>query len=761
MGVLSGIRVLDLSSSIAPSVVAMLLSDYGADVIKVERPAGDPTRTHPGFAMWNRGKRSVVCSPTTPKDTAWLSASMSGADICVLDPQAETALPDPVREAMDSNARLVAVHLPPYLDGGAPWQGGHESNSLLAASIGLAWRQSSEDGDPVEIVDPHLLYIQGIWGATCAVAALIERYRSGQGQKVTVTGVNAAMEAGSSVFTVDPNKPDPDTAVGSQGRHPTYRAVRAQDAWLACGALGAKFEAALMEELGLSDVLNGPRLKGRTQNLVLPENMVWSRDLVAEAFRKRPREYWLERLTARGIPNGPLLHREEWLDHPVAIANGLRTEVEDPERGNVIMPTVPVTLLRTPAQTNRPAPTLGQHNGDSPWPPQPPVEGRAPLAAGPLSHLRILNLGTFVASPYAGFLLAELGADVIKVEPKTGDPFRTEAFSYNRGMRSLAIDLQTPRGVELFHEVVRGADVITDGMRPGAMVKLGLDHASLEKIKEDIVTVSLAAFGKHGELAMRGGVDMVVQAMTGMMLQQGDDDNPVGNSLPIIDVATGAVTALAAVLGVFHRDRTGEGQHTWDSLVGTATFLACGELVRFDGREPSRRGGPDFKGCAPLDRFYQANDAWVRVQAPHPVDISTNDLEAVGIRVAEISTEALGEAIAVMPSAVVAAAFNRAGVAAVVSRKISQALKDPTLRQEEFSHLRRADDGSTIASPGRYATFSRTQRSGPMTPPGIGEHSTSVLKEAGVAEDDLAEGIAEGIVVQGERAPIWLPPIYR
>jgi crotonobetainyl-CoA:carnitine CoA-transferase CaiB-like acyl-CoA transferase len=162
-------------------------------------------------------------------------------------------------------------------------------------------------------------------------------------------------------------------------------------------------------------------------------------------------------------------------------------------------------------------------------------------------------MGTFVAGPYAGALLAELGADVIKVEPPGGDPFRANALVFNRGMRSLAVNLQAPAGVDAFRKLAAESDVVVEWLRPGVTAKLGIDYDSLAKTNPGIVTVSLSAYGEQGPLSGRPGVDMVVQGMSGMMSAQGGDSEPVANTIAIIDVTTAAMLALGAVLALLHR----------------------------------------------------------------------------------------------------------------------------------------------------------------------------------------------------------------
>jgi crotonobetainyl-CoA:carnitine CoA-transferase CaiB-like acyl-CoA transferase len=767
MDALQGIKVLDLSEGIAGPIVGMFLADFGAEVIKVESPDGDPARSNPGFAMWNRGKSGVTVNPSDEARLAWLGAQIDGADILLTNGGAQLS-----RFGLDAddllarNGRLILTEMPAYLHGYTPWAGGHESAALLSAIGGPTLRQSSVHGGPVDSVYPTLSYAHGVWASVCTVAALLERETSGAGQLVEVSGANALQHLAASSYVINPDAPDPSTAIGPAGRHPLYTRVLAGDGqWLGSGALGPKFETAMIKALGLSDMLNEERMGGIIQNLLISTNIEWAQKKVAEAFLAKPRDEWLEIMDSLGIPCGPMEDRDIWLDNPQVKAIGMRVEVEDPERGHVVMPGIPLNLVATPGRVQGPAPMLGQHNATVPtWAPQPPAVTLPPVRPGPLSGFTILNSGTFVASPYAGCLMAELGANVVKVEPPTGDPFRRAGYGVNRGMRSLSIDLQSPDGQAAFHEAVKSADVFIDGLRPGVTKKLNIDYDTLRGLNPGIVTMSLSAYGEGGPIGHKPGVDMVLQAMSGMMLAQGGDGEPVANTIALCDMTTAAMSSLTICLALFHKARTGEGQRAWDALGATATYLQGGELVRFDGRVPAPVGGEDYLGREPYDRIYPVSDGWIRIQATAGADAAAATRQALGL-----SGDALGDdpgaviaaAVAGLSGHDAAAAFNDAGLAAVRVRRVSEVIRDPRLIASEFLHTRRADDGSFITDPGRYAVFSRTGRYGPKIPPGIGEHSTDALLAAGLDQDRIDKLIADGVVVQGGPMPHMLAASYR
>jgi len=765
MEALGTLQVVDLTDGIAGPITGMFMADFGAEVIKIEPPEGDPGRSQPGFSMWHRGKKSVTVDPAKADQCHWLGDLIAGADVCLVRDAATLKRFNLSASGLSArNARLIIVEMPPYSDN-APWFGEHESQGLLAAAGGVAWRQSSTDGGPIDSVYPHLLYVQGLWAMVCTVSALIEREKSGFGQTVRVTGINAVMEAAVGALTVNPDNPDPSTAVGTGGRHPTYTRYATKDGkWISCGALGGKFETWLVNAIGLGDMLKEERMGGNIANLVLATNVDWAKEKIQKEFLKRDLDDLIKMITDLGIPCGRIGPTEEWLDHEQVKAIGMRAEVNDPERGAVTMPGIPVNLTKTPGKVRGPAPKLGADNGKvtpRAAPPRPQATPR--LRPGPLAGYRILDMGTFVAGPYCGSLLSELGADVIKVEPLTGDPFRATGFTYNRGMRSVAMDLQNDDARHAFYDLVKISDVVIDSLRPGVTKKLGIDYEKLNSLKDGVITVSLSAYGEGGPLSQLPGVDMVLQAMSGMMTSQGGDDDPVANTIAIIDVTTAAMCVLCTVLGIYHREKTGEGQRIWDSLAATATYLQSEELVRYQGRPANIKGNENFRGPGWLDRFYQTRDGWIRVQAASPDQVSKETLVKAGIKLNGINDRvaAMAEALTPMDSADAIEKLASAGVAATRARRVGEVLRDTDLNRDEFSHVRPAADGTYFVTPGRFATFSRTQRSGPMKVSGIGEHAYEALGSAGLSKEKVDELAKKKAIAIGQPMPQQLMPSYR
>jgi crotonobetainyl-CoA:carnitine CoA-transferase CaiB-like acyl-CoA transferase len=761
-GALAGVRVVEIGAGIASPLAAAVLGDFGAEVVKIERPGGDPARMRPEFAILNRNKSALCVAEDDPGATGLLNDLVAGADVLVAggrdDPLGGWGLEGAAISA--SNPGLVTLLLPPYA-GPAPWAGQVESDALLAAISGVAWRQASFGGVPVDLVYPHCLYAQGLWGATAAVAALVERERSGLGQTVTVSGLHGVLIAAMSGMILDPSVPEPSSAVGPGGPNPTYTPYRCADGrWLLLAALTAKFQLRALSVLGLDDLPSDPRLGGDLRKMVLPANRNWVRARIAAAFATKPRDHWVGVLEAADCPVGPVLERDEWLDHDQIRALGLRIEIEDPDRGLVVMPGIPLTLTSTPGAVRRPAPAIADSPAAFEWPARPRPTGDGAHRAGPLDGYRVLDLGAFLAGPYAGSLLAELGADVIKIEPPMGDGFpRDMGFHYNRGQRSLAVDLQSEGGKAMFERLAKASDIVVDNFRPGVLERLGIQHEMLARINPGIITASLTGFGEVGPLREKPGFDPLLMAMSGMMAAQGGDDEPVFLTHAANDVGAAVTAVLGVCLALYHRQRGGSGQHVASSLAAVSLFLQSGELVRYPGRPPARRGGRDYPGPGPLDRYYGTADGWVRLRAD-----GVEALAAAGAP-ADGPPDALAERVAgwlrTLHTADAVERFARVGVAAVAARKQSDMAKDTKLVESGYLQSLPREDGGVYYLPGRLAFFSRTQREETLAGPGIGEHSRSVLAEAGVPTAEIDQLIAGGVVVEGAPYRIKLRPNYR
>ncbi len=758
---LDGLRVVDFSIGIASAVTTMHLADYGAEVVRVEPSDGAVPRDNPGFATWDRNKRLVVLDPSSDDGRLQLATLIAGADVCVSGGSPGEVVDSATLDRLiddANNGELIRLEMPPFL-ADTPWAGGHESNEMLSAELGVSLRQSSFKDGPIDPVYTHILYLQGLWAAACAVAALSERADSGSGQTVTVGGAHGATIAGYATLIIDPAQIAATPPAGPGGPNPTYTRYQCGDGeWLFLGALTEKFQLAAFDALGVSDIATDPRLGGELDGMLLVENREWIRKRLIDVFAAKPRSEWLDILESVDVPAGPLQLRDEWLDHPQVRAIGMRVEVDDPVRGEVVMPGVPMVLTDSPGAVRTPAPSRAQAATSVDWPARATSTGTDAAPAGPLAGLKVLNLGTVLAGPLAGNLLSELGADVLKIEPPAGDSFRVKGFAYNRGMRSIALDLRNEDAREAFYELVRSADVVIDNYRPGVLQRLKIDHETLAKINPGVICLSFTGYGEGGPLSNKPGFDPILQGTSGMMSAQGGDSEPVFLTVAVNDITSAVFGALSVALALHRRRESGRGQRIWGSLAGTSVAMQSGELTRFAGRPPARVGGEDYRGPSPLDRLYAASDGWLRLQA---TEEHLPSLVELGLLQGEVSEDELEKNFAARPRDEVVDALTALGVPVARARTTSELLSQPRIMDAELMQEQTRPNGKPYFAPGRLAFFSRTQRDGAMSPPGLGEHTRRILADAGYDESQIEAMLSSGAAIEGPPMPLETFVSYR
>jgi crotonobetainyl-CoA:carnitine CoA-transferase CaiB-like acyl-CoA transferase len=251
-------------------------------------------------------------------------------------------------------------------------------------------------------------------------------------------------------------------------------------------------------------------------------------------------------------------------------------------------------------------------------------------ARPPLEGIRVLEVGVFMAAPFASMQLADLGAEVIKVEdPRAGDPVRAsgpfvdgESSPYlrlNRNKESVALDLKSEAGKQAFLALVRTADVVIENLRPGAMARLGLDAAGVHAVNPRVVYASGSGWGQDGPLAPLPGLDIMAQARSGIMSITGTPGGePVKVGVPLCDLVCGLYLALAVTAALRERDRTGQGQAVDVSLFEAGVSLAVWEAGKyFATREVGGPLGSAHQSQAPYQAFRTA-DGWITIGANTP-----------------------------------------------------------------------------------------------------------------------------------------------
>jgi crotonobetainyl-CoA:carnitine CoA-transferase CaiB-like acyl-CoA transferase len=734
---LAGIRVVEWPSGLGVSFGGFLLGALGADVVAVEPPGRRPA---PRERVVMRGKRSAILDSSRAEDRACWDALVAGADAIVTADGAPAVAESPGLVRCRVGGWGGASDVPP-------------DEPLLAASTGVQAMQWSWDRNPVWLVTPMIAYMSGMLCALGVTAALFARRRGAPGQAVEVSGVAAAFALNSGTYVTGRETRGSLSQFGDpRGQIATYSLFRAADGWFFIGALTQAFLVKLMTVIDRVELLADPRLQGNPLAFGVPETKEFVRRELDPIFARRPAAEWVRVLRDADIPCGAVRSREDALRDPDARALGLVVPIDDPVLGPTWQPGGPALFSATPAPAPGPTPLPGADTeavrAEAPrW-------RRAALpAASAASHaclegIRVLDLASFIAGPFCPMLLADLGAEVLKIETADGDPFRMAAFGFvgwNRGKRSLVLDLKRPEGREVFLDLARHADVVVDNFRGGVMERLGIGWDRLRAVNERLVHTSITGYGSSGPLATLPGFDPIFQAASGLMAAQGGADDPVFHMVAYTDYSAGTLGAVATVAALLARERTGRGQRVDVSLFRTGYVAQAAEMLA------GERGGRDHRGPAACRRLYACRDGWLCVAARDAAEASAlGRLADADLRLADRPDGPAAEAVAhLFVGLSRSEALGRlaaAGVPAAPCRSFQELFAEPSFRESGAMIEQVHPTLGPLLMPGAFIRFEATpavlRRSAPL----LGADGTDALSELGYSPERIASLVAGGIV---------------
>ena len=757
---LGGVRVLDFSTHCAAAMAAMHLGDFGAEVIKIDPTAEDRGRAAPGYLAWNRNKKRLALDLSTHADLRVAKDLIAGADVAIFDGLPGTLEP----LELDGGAltreheRLIHVWAPPYGETGR-WSSLPPSHTLLAGLTGIARAQASYSGAPVHLIAPQAYYGQANCLAAAIGTALFERMRSGRGQSVVVSGLHGAAQ----VFPAISMAGGPAmTWSAPLGGAPNYRLYEcAHGEWLFLGALFETFYIRALEITGvLTDALADPQIAGDLDAALHGPGARITMAKLETTFRTKPREEWLAVLEQAGVPCGPVGTREEWFGGETIAANGMRVELNHPELGTVAMPAVSLELSATPAVT----PCLAQpiDNTELTVRATAPASGTDGRDQAPLAGVKVLDLGVVIAGAYAGMILASLGADVVKIETESGDPFRFAggAFAgYNRGKRGMVLDLKHDGAKDAFFEMVAQADVVLDNYRLGVRERLGISYERLREVNPRIVVVSITGYGRQGPQASLPGFDPLLQAQSGLMQAQGGYGcEPVFHTIAVNDVGSAALSAFAVVTALVARARTGEGQEIHTSLASQSVLLQIGQLTTYPGAPAPAMGARDCIGASALERYYECVDGWIAIACAtmarctalcHALGLEVPDVQAALDEAPDgVLASMIAEALLPMPRDVALARLLDANAPAVPVLMVTETYTDAFLQENGYYESYMDPTFGPTTSVSGFARFGRTTTGFQRAAPILGQHSTEVLTDYGFSQDRVAALVESRAVVQ-------------
>ena len=658
-GPCTGLTVLDFSLGMPGALCTLVLADYGAEVIKVEPPGGDPFRFQPAWISWNRGKKGIALDLSTAEGREQAIQLAADADVLV-----ESFRPGDMADwglAYETLAqlypRLVYCSITGFGQEG-PLRRVKGYEGVVAAKAG---RMLNLEGQPNRDGPVYSAVNTGSWHASQAavrgiLAALRVRDQSGWGQWVQTSVVQALASphdnnvGDGGLVNMQLRRRDPDRfPLRPRGRGLSsigYVPVRTDDGtWLQHANQRIPHIQGHLKAIGLGHLLEDERF-ARVPALNFENQELLRREILEKQLEKTADE-WMEIYLQDGnIAAEPYRTSVQAMDHPAVAANGTVVTINDPRVGPMRTLSPLVDLKETPGEPSGPAPDVGQHNAEvlGRLRQQPvPASGGSPGANGadmpahPLSGITVLDLATIQAGPYGAALLADLGARVIKVDATDrrldeGRRSTAQAMADARtyaGKEGIQIDLQTPEGKEIIHKLIARADVLAHNFRLGVPERLQVDWETCRKINPGLVHIWMGTYGEHGEHARRPGAHPIPGAiMGGAMRQMGRGMPPAPEQVLDMEEAveatrwimksnwgpdqnTSPAVATAVLLGLRAREVTGKGQPVHVTMLNANAWTNADEYFDHANRPPIAMPDEDVHGLHALYRLYRCREGWV------------------------------------------------------------------------------------------------------------------------------------------------------
>ncbi len=775
---LAGVRVLDLGGELS-AYGTKILADLGADVVKVEPKGGDRQRLRPPFsggtpgpessltfAYYNANKRGVQLDWTAPAAgpgaapaaVAELGRLAVGCDVVVISPSARQPVPGwdrDTRRLSWTGPDTVVCCLTPYgLDG--PWRDRRATQLTAYADSGAMWSIGPAEGPP-RVIPAFPFYDElSAQAAFCIMVALRERPQNG-GQVIDLslhdllafresTAISYYTMVGRSVMSRNRVPAMPPTGIWDVSDGQIEMLIWNPPHW-----------DGFLEIVGRPADLLDPALRDRVQRYARADELVPRvKDLLAPFTMQR---FWDLALTHR-VPCAPVNTILQVTEDPQLASRDFWAEHDRPHTGPFRAPGRPLRSSAPLLSYRREAPLLGEHDEEllggrwaasrasQPW----------TLPDGPrLAELKVLSFGTAIAGNVSATTLAEMGADVVKIEsPDRPDPLRLpgipglpKAFdpagnpvsalfsSYSRSGRTLTLDMKSPEGLETFRQLARQADVLIDNFATGVMASWGLTPESLAEMNPRLIWVSVSGYGRTGRRATAMAYGSNVNGFMGLTRVW----SPHGSQFDYTAVAHVLITIFAALA---HRDRSGQGCHTEiaqaeaGGVMLAPLFLEALATGKDVWPEPNEIPGSYLSGVFPA----AGQDAWLAVELE---DASDWNAAATLLGVPELSIAAAGpppaEAVADLKKAIAAWAqtltpaqaarqLQAAGLAAAAVQEIADLFADAGLwAHDALAHLRIPNTDITTWVTGPFQRMQTPQARVRWPSPHPGEHNEEILRD--------------------------------
>jgi crotonobetainyl-CoA:carnitine CoA-transferase CaiB-like acyl-CoA transferase len=775
---LAGLRVLDAGDRPSTAWCGRLLADLGADVIGAEPAGGHPVRRDPPAAAYFLANRRRADLP------AALSLAAAADVILASESSPETSVAA-LRER--SGTALIACIT---ACGRGSTVAGQPGNDLTAyATSGWASMNGVAGRAPLKGPGYNASFQAGTFAWAAVTAALLGE-PAGEvldiaERDVLVSTLSPAFLRQQYTGSPERRRPVADITAGP---------VPVADGYFALTMSRPHFWQSAMRILGLDDLAEVPELQTAASRAERKEQ--WAQR-VQQAMLGWKREDLFDALAARRVIAGPVLDLADLEQNPQLVAREF-FRAPDAAPGGPRLPGPPARYGRTRWRLARPAPAAGPAGtagrfagpGLSLRRPGPPAAG--PTAAGPLAGYRGLVLTQAWAGTYATELLALLGAEIVQVEARSrldswrgsgtsqvpaalarrgtpGDPWDLNPLfnSVNLGKRSITLDLAAPAGVDLFRRLVPRFDFVAENFSPRVLGNLGIAYPDLRRLRDDIVLVSMSAYGATGPWSPVPGIGGTIEPSSGMSALLGYPGGPPLNSGHMYpDPVAGLCGCGAVVTALAHRRRTGEGQYVDVSMQEACATFIGDEWMRYQeaGAPPARRGNR-HPAYAPHGVFACAgDDQWVALAAADDAawaaaagvlggtELAAGRFATAAGRLAGESDleAAIGARTAGRDKRELAAALAAAGVVAAPVLDVGEVLADPDLAARGVLRPVTHPLAGVALQAGLPLRTARTPLPPWQAPPQHGEHSLEVLQqELGLSAEEYAALAAAGVTGRG------------
>ncbi len=758
-GPLTGVRVADFGQYVAGPLAAVLLADQGADVIHVDPPGG-PRLSGVPDAFFNRGKRRVILDlkTGTGRDAARRLAASADVVIENFRPGVLARLGLDLDSLRAGHPGVITCSLPGFgADDPRAALRGYEG-VIAAATANCEPRVGEEPPGwdwtrPTYSALPLASSFAAYLAAVSIVMALIARRRTGRGQRIDVPLFDA-------MFTLIGHS---GAYADDRGLHPP-RPIHVRGS----GAFGCKDGRYVQFDTSsprhLSWFARAAGLLGRWDPDLLdlaatarPEVNERLHAGLREEFTTRTAAEWEELGNAAGAAIGFIRTPAEWIGTEHARQTHAVARVADPEFGPLWCAGVPVALSEYPDPQPAPRRLADADTDDvlaelADLPPREPPSGAEPELDQPLVGLRVLDLGLALAGPTCGRILAEFGADVVKI----GNPAAGVAGYLNRGKESLLLDVTKMAGQEVYWRLVEHADVVLENFSPGTAERLAIGYDEVRARRPSVVYTSISCYGLGGSWTHWRGWERQGQAVTGIMERTAQPS--VLGPYNIVDIGTGILGAFVTALALYDRQSTGRGQLASASLAQTGTYHQALFMFDFPGYQPSEPRGYLALGEGPLQRYYRAADRWFFL-AGRPQDRPALAEVTQRPEVADLTGDALAAALetafAGSDAAAVVDRLTAAGIAAHVVVPIAELMTDALVRSRGLSVTQQVAGAGSCTMPGVSVRLSGTPARVGHPPGRPGDDAKAVLAAVGLA--DRLDALERGWVVRATDLPAAWP----